>query len=131
MLGDSPVTAVVPTRDVAASRRFYEDKLGLKIAEEQEQMGSVLLDAGGGTQLLLYQTTVDIPAEHTVCTFEVDDVQATVTDLETRGVTFEEYDLADFGFEGAGTGKIIDTPDGGRTAWFKDPEGNILNVWHR
>ena len=125
MLGDSPVAAVVPTRDIDKARPYYEDQLGLKVLEEFP-LGAILLGAGNGTQLLLYQTQVNIPAEHTVAAFMVDDAEAMVSDLETRGVTFEEYDLKEFGYEEGGKGKIIDAPDGSRTAWFTDPEGNIL-----
>lgn len=127
MLGDSEIVAVVPTHDIDTSRRFYEDTLGLKVRETNAEMGSVVFEGGGGAKLLLYQTQVAIPAEHTVCDFVVRDVDATVADLESRGVTFEEYDLADFGFPEAGKGKVVEM-QGLKAAWFKDPEGNILAI---
>lgn len=131
MLGDSRVRAVVPTHDITSSRRWYEDKLGLKVVQEQEQMGAVIFDSGG-TEILLYQTQVNIPGEATVCAWEVDDIESTITDLESRGVVFEEYDLADFGYPEAGKGKIVSMPEGSeKAAWFKDPDGNILALGTR
>ena len=57
----------------------------------------------------------------------VDDLDATMKDLESRGVTFEEYDLP-----GIKTVKgVVTMPDGSRGAWFKDTEGNILSLMKR
>ncbi|MDX1659754.1 MAG: VOC family protein [Nitriliruptorales bacterium] len=132
MLGDKPVMAVVPTHDLDKARPFYEEQLGLRV-DEETSLGSVLLAAGDGTTVLLYETQVAIPAEHTVATFLVDDVAATVEELEARGVTFQEYDLQEFGYEDApeGTTKVVEIPDAGASAWFTDPEGNILAVFSR
>lgn len=42
---------------------------------------------------------------------------------KSRGVTFEEYDVP-----GLKTHNGIATGGGAKSAWFKDPEGNILAV---
>jgi len=127
MLGDSKVHAIVPTHDLATARRFYEDKLGAKVAQEMRDGGGLVLACGEGSEFLLYQTQVKIPAEHTTMFFRVANVDDAVADLESRGVTFEVYDLESMGFEGMGSGKIIRT-DEIATAFFKDPEGNIISV---
>jgi hypothetical protein len=44
-----------------------------------------------------------------------------VAELKARGVRFEEYDLPGTSFENG-----IAIGDGGKAAWFKDTEGNIL-----
>jgi hypothetical protein len=53
-------------------------------------------------------------------------VEAEVTALKARGVVFEEYDMP-----GVTMTNSIATGGGARTAWFKDPEGNILAISQR
>ncbi|HMI92975.1 MAG TPA: hypothetical protein VK509_16495, partial [Polyangiales bacterium] len=52
-----------------------------------------------------------------------DDVEGTVRQLKEKGVRFEHYDMPGMTLMGdvhvAGDMKV---------AWFKDPDGNILNV---
>ena len=127
MLGDSNVVAVLPTHDLSRSRPFYEDTLGLKVVGEFEE-GAVGFETSQGTRLLLYVTQVQVPAEHTAVSFGVDDVEATVAELESRGVTFQEYDMAEYGFEEMGKSKILAMPDGTKVAFLTDPEGNILSI---
>ena len=55
--------------------------------------------------------------------WEVDDIEATVTDLRSRGVVFEEYD-----FPGLKTVDGIATIGDLKTSWFKDSEGNTLAI---
>jgi predicted enzyme related to lactoylglutathione lyase len=50
-----------------------------------------------------------------------DDIEAEVADLRGRGITFEEFAGATL------VGGIREDP-AGRTAWFRDSEGNLLNV---
>ena len=127
MLGDSNIVAIVPTHDLGTSRPFYEDTLGLKVIQEDEGR-AVGFETGQGTKLLLYVTQVNIPAEHTAASFTVDDIESTVAGLESRGVEFEVYDLSEYGFDDLEQSKIIAMPDGSKSAFFTDPEGNILAV---
>jgi catechol 2,3-dioxygenase-like lactoylglutathione lyase family enzyme len=62
--------------------------------------------------------------------FEVDNVDKTVRELRSRGVTFEDYNAP-----GLRTAAGIATIDGNypsaqavgeRAAWFRDSEGNLL-----
>ena len=59
-------------------------------------------------------------------TWAVEDVDAEVRALKAKGVTFEHYDMPGLKLEGdihvAGPTKV---------AWFKDPDGNILNIINR
>ena len=55
--------------------------------------------------------------------WQVDDVEAEVAELKSRGVVFEEYDLP-----GLVTKNSIAVGGGAKTAWFKDTEGNILAI---
>ena len=53
----------------------------------------------------------------------VEDFDSVRAELLSRGVTFEDYDLGeDFRTENG----ILHSPDGEKTSWFKDSEGNIL-----
>ncbi len=58
--------------------------------------------------------------------WEVDDVETEDAELEASGVVFEEYDLP-----GVEMKNRIATGGGAKTAWFKDPDGNILAVSQR
>jgi predicted enzyme related to lactoylglutathione lyase len=53
----------------------------------------------------------------------VEDLEAEVAELKARGVAFEEYRSGQFQ-----TMDGIATTQGGRAAWFKDSEGNILGL---
>ena len=59
----------------------------------------------------------------TKVSFEVDDVDSAVDDLNARGVVTKIYD-GEYG----GDAKGISRGFGPDIAWFKDPDGNILNV---
>lgn len=56
--------------------------------------------------------------------FEVDDIESVVSALRDRGVVFEEYDLPGL----KPVGGIAVHESGARGAWFKDPDGNILEI---
>jgi hypothetical protein len=49
-----------------------------------------------------------------------------VQELKTKGVTFEHYDMPDMVREGD-----IHVFGDMKVAWFKDPDGNILNISSR
>jgi hypothetical protein len=53
----------------------------------------------------------------------VADFDAARSELLSRGVVFEEYD---FGDEFRTVDGVLVSPDGEKTSWFKDSEGNIL-----
>jgi hypothetical protein len=53
----------------------------------------------------------------------VGDLDATVTDLRAKGITFIDLDFPDFRTEDG----IARTPEG-PAAWFSDPDGNIISI---
>jgi hypothetical protein len=57
----------------------------------------------------------------TVGHFGVDDIEAVVADLISRGVTFEEYETPK-------TVGFIAQIGPARGAWFKDRDGNVFGV---
>ncbi len=120
-IGRASFFATIPATNHAETRRFYEQVLGLDVA--QEHPAGVQFRTGQ-SYLALYKAPVAGTAQHTLGTFEVDDIEAAVKALRERGVTFEEYDSSQV----KTVDGIADLPGGSKIAWFKDPEGNILGV---
>lgn len=121
MLANAPIHPTLPVVDLARARKFYEDKLGLKMVREDPSPGAIL-QCGKGTMIYIYQRAAT-KADHTVASFIVDDVEATVKELKAKGVVFEEYDMP-----GLKTVDSIFTMGEIKGAWFKDTEGNILGM---
>jgi catechol 2,3-dioxygenase-like lactoylglutathione lyase family enzyme len=113
--------ATIPVTDLATTRRFYEDTLGLELAREHP---AGVAFRTGQSYLELYPARAAGTAQHTLGTFEVEEIEAAVSALRERGVTFEEYDLPQL----KTVNGIAELPGGTRVAWFKDPEGNTLGV---
>lgn len=126
MLSDAPIYAVLPCVDFERARNFYEQVLGLKPAEMpgdvEEMEDGVVYECGGGTMLLVYQRPEPTKAEHTAAGWMVADLDAVVDQLNAKGVQMEVYDMPDLEFDERG----IATDGNMKSAWFKDPEGNIL-----
>jgi catechol 2,3-dioxygenase-like lactoylglutathione lyase family enzyme len=123
MLSTSPIRAYIPARDVARARRFYEDKIGL--VPKEEFAGGVTYECGGA-EVFLYPTENAGTSQASQAFWEVADVDAEVTELKSRGVVFEHYDLP-----GMTMRNHIAEGGGAKTAWFKDPEGNIMAISQR
>jgi catechol 2,3-dioxygenase-like lactoylglutathione lyase family enzyme len=123
MLTDARITAIVPTTDLARARQFYGETLGLNDLDAATPGPQVIYRCGGGTILEVYERPTAGDAQHTLASWEVDDVRAAVDELRSRGVRFEDYDMPE-----------ITTDDGVATAgdfqaaWFRDPDGNILCI---
>jgi catechol 2,3-dioxygenase-like lactoylglutathione lyase family enzyme len=122
MLASSPIAAVVAVSDLDGAKTFYGETLGLHLSG-MEELGGVLYECGEGTRLLVYQSGFAGKNEATAASWQVEDLEGELAILEARGITFEEYDIPGIEREG-----VIHTTGGIRAAWFKDPEGNILNV---
>jgi len=123
MLGKAMVAPTLPAVDLKRARKFYEEKLGLKVVMEDPSPG-IMIQAGKGTMLYVYQRG-PTKADHTVASFAVDNIEAEVKERKQKGVKFEEYDIPSMGLKTvngiAAMGKM-------KSAWFKDTEGNILSV---
>lgn len=122
MLSDYPVHATIATGDLARARAFYEGTLGF--SPEWEEPGGAVIYRSGATRFLLYVSDFAEGSAQTVATWQIDDVDAMVADLGAKGVTFEQYDLPGLKTDERGIAELGSM----RGAWFKDPDGNILNV---
>ncbi|WP_225800789.1 VOC family protein [Streptomyces sp. NK15101] len=120
MLSDSPIAAIIPVNDMDRAKQFYSETLGLSLTKESPEDTRYEC---GGTIIGLYETPYGGKAEHTLASWKVDDLDAEMSTLRSKGVTFEEYDLP-----GIKTVDGVVESDTMRGAWFKDSEGNILCV---
>jgi catechol 2,3-dioxygenase-like lactoylglutathione lyase family enzyme len=113
--------------DLAKAKEFYSVTLGLTV--EHDGVGARLHLPGGGS-VFFYPKPDHQPATFTVLNFEVDDIDAAVDDLATRGVQLERYDgVPGVDEKGILRGRALNRgPD---VAWFTDPARNVLSVLHR
>jgi catechol 2,3-dioxygenase-like lactoylglutathione lyase family enzyme len=119
MFADTKAFSGFAVDDVEKARAFYGDTLGVRISEEH---GMLTLHLAGDRDVLVYPKPDHTPATYTILNFPVEDVDAAVDQLTSRGVTFERYD-------GMGQDeKGIMRDQGPDIAWFRDPAGNILSV---
>ncbi len=119
MFGNTKAFSGFAVDDLVAAQKFYGETLGLHTSE---QYGLLTLHLAGGRDTLVYPKTDHVPATYTILNFQVDDIDAAVGELVSRGVRFERY-------EGMGQdAKGINRAGGPYIAWFKDPAGNILSV---
>jgi catechol 2,3-dioxygenase-like lactoylglutathione lyase family enzyme len=129
MLENARVAARLPTQDLDRARRFYAEKLGLEPADERP--GGLLYRFANG-ELELYGSTGAAPGTFTQMAFEVDDLDAVVTELRRRGVVFEEVDVPGLrtvdGVAEVEGNYPSKGSTGERAAWFRDSEGNLLGV---
>ena len=122
MLGKSDATPMIAVKDLDRARKFYEDTLGLKAKDEWGGEGVTL--ESGDTLINVYRSEFAGTNKATALTFEVDDIDSEVSELKEKGIFFEHYDLP--GLEPKGD---LYVGEGGfKTAWFKDPDGNILSL---
>jgi catechol 2,3-dioxygenase-like lactoylglutathione lyase family enzyme len=121
MLSDAPVSPILLSTDLAASRAFYRDTLGLEIASEDAER--IVLRCGGGTLLLISRSTTGTADTQTQVAWRVPDIRAAIADLRARGVRIEEYEAPD-------PVTVDGVADMGHSwaAWFVDPSRNVLSV---
>ncbi|MFL6151395.1 MAG: VOC family protein [Ornithinibacter sp.] len=122
MLQSSKAFSGIAVKDIAQSKHFFGEVLGLQV--DEGDMGMLVLRPSGSRPILLYPKPDHVPATYTVLNFPVDDVAATVAALTGRGVVFEHYE-----------GSPVQTDDDGvfrgggpLIAWFTDPSGNVMSV---
>jgi catechol 2,3-dioxygenase-like lactoylglutathione lyase family enzyme len=120
MLGDADVTTMVAVKDAAQAADFYERALGLTRLDSSP---TVIRYRSGATTLVVYESQTAGTNQATTALWRVDDLEGTVAELRARGVKFEHYELP-------GATRDDDIHDLGvfKTAWFRDPSGNIFEV---
>lgn len=124
MLGKANAIPTIAVKNLETARRFYRDTLGLK--EGRSEDNEVLVFTSGESLINVYRSEFAGTNKATAVTWEVNDLEAEVRDLKAKGVTFEHYNMPGLKLQGdihvAGSMKV---------AWFKDPDGNILNLYNQ
>ena len=123
MFRDAEAFSGFAVDDLDKAREFYGETLGLSVSSPADEMPLLNLQLAGGRSTMVYEKPDFTPATYTVLNFQVDDVDAAVDGLTSRGVEFERYE--GFGQDEKG---IARGDDGPPIAWFKDPAGNVLAV---
>ncbi|TPL05045.1 MULTISPECIES: VOC family protein [unclassified Mesorhizobium] len=122
MLENSNVTASLAVKDIAKARAFYEGTLGLSQVDDMD--GELIVYKSGDTLINVYHSQFAGTNKATAATWAVGDrIEPIVKSLRSKGITFEHYDMPGLSLEGD-----IHVGSGMKVAWFKDPDGNILNL---
>ncbi|MEU6085815.1 VOC family protein [Streptomyces sp. NPDC047085] len=129
LLARGRVATRLPAQDLVRARRFYSEVLGLEPADERP---GGLLYRCGGTDFALFQSTGASPGTFTQMGWEVEDLDAVVTELRRRGVVFEDVDAPGFRTRDGIAEIEGNYPSKGargeRAAWFHDSEGNLIGI---
>ena len=120
MLGKADATPMIAVTDIDRAKSFYEGKLGLT---SRDMSSDFFMLKTGSTDLNVYKSEYAGTNKATLLTFDVDDIEAEVRELKDKGISFEHYELDGL----TADGDIYKGP-GMKTAWFKDPDGNILSL---
>ena len=114
-------TSCLLSLDLAETKAFYHDQLGLEILDENEE--AITFKCGGQSSIAVTKSTVGTSDEQTQAGWFVPDLEAELAELRSRGVVIQEYDMpglkttdgvADLGFALA--------------AWIVDPHKNALGI---
>ena len=126
MLSNARMSAIIPVTNLERSRKFYEAVLELQVSKYDEDRASVIYESGG-TYLTIYQRASASSGDHTVAGIEVvGDFDVVVDRLIERGVTFDTFDVPDMEMPWDERGVLVEGEM--RSAWFKDPDGNIIGL---
>jgi catechol 2,3-dioxygenase-like lactoylglutathione lyase family enzyme len=120
MINATMVVATVPVTDLERAKAFYGELVGLEFLWETPV--AVRYRCGSVSELSVFKRP-PVTTEHTLAHFEVDDIVATVTDLDGKGVEFIDYSEGPL----TTTGHIAQLGPA-RAAWFRDPDGNTLGL---
>lgn len=122
MLGKTDPTPMIAVKDLDRARTFYSDTLGFEAVDRQSKEAVTM--RSGITKVGVYRSEFAGTNKATALTFPVDDIAAEVRELKDKGVMFEHYDM-----DGLTRDGDIYQAEGMKTAWFKDPDGNILSLY--
>lgn len=122
MLSQRDAVANVAVKDLKVARDFYERVLGLEAVDEQD--GEVIVFKSGKSALNVYRSQFAGTNKATAVTWSVgEELEKQVKELKGKGVKFEHYEMPGMKREGD-----VHSAGAMKVAWFKDPDGNILNL---
>jgi predicted enzyme related to lactoylglutathione lyase len=111
----------LPAADLKRAREFYHNMLELDPDEVHE--GMLSYHPVSGAAFDIYETSNAGSAKNTQMCWVTDNLDSEMSRLRERGVRFEDYDIP-----GMKTENGVATDEAGRTAWFRDSEGNFICV---
>jgi catechol 2,3-dioxygenase-like lactoylglutathione lyase family enzyme len=122
MLGGKDAAANLAVKNLEVAKKFYEGTLGLTPVGAQHH--ELIVFKSGASTINVYRSQYAGTNRATAVTWALGDgLEGVVEALKAKGVTFEHYDMPGMTRKGdihvAGKMKV---------AWFKDPDGNILNI---
>ncbi len=120
MLKDAVIQAMVTTTRPEASKKFYQETLGLTLLSE-DQFG--IQFAGKIGFLRVAKAPGTLPAAHAVMNFMVDDAVASARALAAKGVKLERFGFLQHDEDG-----LWSSPDGAKVGWFRDPDMNLIGL---
>lgn len=119
-LDEAAIHTSLPASDLERAKRFFKEQLGLTPSSESDSMAFYELKGG---RFEVFLSGGGPSGNHTQMEWMVTDIERTVSEMQRRGVVFDEYDTPDFktvnGIATFGTTKV---------GWFKDSEGNVHSV---
>jgi catechol 2,3-dioxygenase-like lactoylglutathione lyase family enzyme len=125
MLGDKDVVATIAVKDLQMARKFYQGTLGLDLVHEEG--GEAVTLKAGSSRLIVYRSQFAGTNRATVANWMVGgEIDRLVQELKERGVVFEHYDMP-----GATQKGDVYAFGDLKSAWFKDPDGNIISLTNR
>ena len=84
--------------------------------------GAILYRGSEGTSVHVYSTPHASASEASRIGWEVDDLDATVDELTSNGVSFEQYEELKTNEKGIADLGALNL----KSAWCKDPDGNVI-----
>ena len=125
MLQNRDAVANLAVKDLDVARKFYEGTLGFQPIEQEGE--EVIVYRSGNTRFNVYRSREAGTNKATALTWAVGEaVRNVATELKSKGIAFEHYDMPGLKLEGD-----VHVGYGMEVAWFKDPDGNILNIVSR
>jgi catechol 2,3-dioxygenase-like lactoylglutathione lyase family enzyme len=120
MLGDSEAIATIAVKDLTIARKFYEGTLGLEVARATGS--EALTFKTGRSELIVYRSQYAGSNKATAVNWRVgEEIETIAKALAAKGVAFEHYDLPGLTQKGD-----VHAFGEFKSAWFKDPDGNII-----
>jgi catechol 2,3-dioxygenase-like lactoylglutathione lyase family enzyme len=120
MLSQSGTYTTIPVSDLERAQRFYSERLGL--TPEMVTEGGVMYRSGG-TRFFVYPSRYKASG-HTQMSWVVGDIKAEVAALRDKGIEFVEFDVP-------GVKTVDGISQSGPAVWtayFRDPDGNLLGL---
>jgi catechol 2,3-dioxygenase-like lactoylglutathione lyase family enzyme len=125
LLGNKDAASNVAVKNLEIAKKFYEEILGLTPVGVEGQ--EVIIFKSGNSTIYVYKSEYAGTNKATAISWVVgEDIEGVVQQLKAKGVTFEHYEMP-----GVSRNGDVHVADDMKVAWFKDPDGNILNITSR